>query len=398
MTRTDVDPVQRALLLKRYRNLYDRLTKESTVPGEDVFVTAQDPELSRLQSRVAELASQGEPLGPGGEEVKFGTGFEGRDWYGWLKSTIDWVDRVDAHPFLWSTAPATVIGNSFRMAMVGDWGTGLYGAPVIAKNIAETAPYDLLLHLGDVYYSGTPQETKERFLQFWPFSAAPMSRALNGNHEMYSGGNGYFDMILPRFRQPASYFALQNSNWILAGLDTAYVDHDMVPEQVTWLEQLVANRGQRKVVLFSHQQLFSRLDKQGDRLKPKLDTLLTGKKITAWYWGHEHQCIVYDQHPTWGLVARCLGNGGIPEPRNRNVRNAKIEKTAGSVTWRCLEIDPQKPWAPRALVLDGCNPYVTGREDDFGPHGYMTLHFDGPTLKERVFLPDGTKIFENTIN
>jgi hypothetical protein len=175
------------------------------------------------------------------------------------------------------------------------------------------------------------------------------------------------------------------------------VDHDLAPDQVKWLEQLIANRGSRKVVLFSHQQLFSRLDDQGDKLQAKLNDLLTAKKITAWYWGHEHECVLYDKHPTWGLIARCLGNGGIPEPRNGEVMKAPVEKTVAPITWRRLDPDPDKPWAPRALVLDGRNPYVKGREDDFGPHGYMTLHFDGSNLKECVFLPDGTKIFENTI-
>src|ERR1700726_2558226 len=94
-TKADVDPVERAMLMNRYRALRDRLVKESIGAGEDVFVTAQDPEVSRLQSRLAELALHGEPLGPGGEEVKFGGGFEGRDWFGWLKSMIDWVDRAD---------------------------------------------------------------------------------------------------------------------------------------------------------------------------------------------------------------------------------------------------------------------------------------------------------------
>ena len=54
-----------------------------------------------------------------------------------------------------------------------------------------------------------------------------MNRALNGNHEMYSGGFGYFKLILPAFEQDSSYFALQNEHWLLVGLDTAYVDHDM---------------------------------------------------------------------------------------------------------------------------------------------------------------------------
>ena len=393
----DIDPIERAMLLNRYRALRDQLEQETAAAGGDVMVTAPDPELSRLQSRLAQLAVQGDPLGPGGQEVKFGSGFQGRDWFGWLKSTLDWVDREKAHPFLWSTAPPTAVADRFRAAITGDWGTGLYGAPKIAARMAATGPFDLLMHLGDVYYSGTAEEVKSRFLEPWPFAGGRMHRALNSNHEMYSGGYGYFDIVLPRFDQAASYFALQNSHWILAGLDTAYVDHDMDDRQVAWLEALVTGRGSRKVVLFSHQQLFSRLDSQGDKLIAKLQPLLATRQITAWYWGHEHQCVLYDPHADWGLTARCLGNGGIPEPRKALVRQAPTERTESYITWRRLEADPEKPASPRCLVMDGPNPDVKGREKDFVPHAYMTLDFDGPVLTERVLLPDGTQVFEGRI-
>ena len=59
------------------------------------------------------------------------------------------------------------------------------------------------MHLGDVYYSGTEKEVEERFLKVWPTEAATINRALNGNHEMYSGGFGYFKLILPAFGQAA---------------------------------------------------------------------------------------------------------------------------------------------------------------------------------------------------
>ncbi len=91
------------------------------------------------------------------------------------------------------------------------------------------------MHLGDIYYSGTEQEVDERFLKVWPDDAATMNRALNGNHEMYSGGFGYFKLVLPKFGQDGSYFAVQNDDWLLVGLDTAYIDHDMDNAQVGWL-------------------------------------------------------------------------------------------------------------------------------------------------------------------
>jgi hypothetical protein len=397
-TAASIDPVTRALLLNRYRELRERLERETAGSGPDVMVTAQDPALSRLQSRLAQIAEEGDPLGPGGQEVKFGTGFAGRDWFGWLASLMDWVDRRDAHPFVSVSAPADTVPDRLQVAVVGDWGTGLYGAPPIADDMVKRGPFDLLLHLGDVYYSGTPEEVKERLVQPWPFRAGATSRTLNANHEMYSGGYGYFDTALPRFEQAASYFAFQNRDWLLVGLDTAYVDHDMAAGQVDWLNTVIQAAGRRKVVLFSHQQLFSRLDAQGEKLEPKLRALLEARRITAWYWGHEHQCVLYDRHQHWGLTARCLGNGGIPEPRHKEVKGAPAERSVSYVSWRRLAADPaNRPWSPPCLVLDGPNPYIKGREDDFVPHGYMTLDFDGPTLTERVLLPDGTTVLEHQL-
>jgi hypothetical protein len=64
---------------------------------------------------------------------------------------------------------------------------------------------------GDIYKSGTEKEVRERFLRFWPGNAATLSRAMPGNHEMYSGGIGYFDHVLPAFGQQTSYFSFANA-------------------------------------------------------------------------------------------------------------------------------------------------------------------------------------------
>jgi hypothetical protein len=49
----------------------------------------------------------------------------------------------------------------------------------------------------------------------------------------------------------------------------------------------VQKAGPRKLILFSHHQPFSRLDKQGPSLQTALADLFQKKGITAWYWGHE---------------------------------------------------------------------------------------------------------------
>jgi hypothetical protein len=41
---------------------------------------------------------------------------------------------------------------------------------------------------------------------------------------------------------------------------------------------------------------------------------------------------------------------------------------------------------------------VSGEEAKFGPHGYLSLEFAGPSLIERVHLPDGTEIFKGPVD
>jgi hypothetical protein len=388
------------LAAARFEHMKERLRQAAADVGPDVMITVRSREVSRLQSELARRAVAGRTLRAGGVEVKFGTGFEGRDWFGWLLSLLDWVDRADAHPIRRpATAEADAIPDRARIAMAGDWGTGLYGAPRIAERIRATGPFDILMHLGDVYYSGTIEEVQERFIDVWPFDAGRRTRALNSNHEMYSGGYGYFGLLLPHVDQAASYFAFQNSHWLLVGLDSAHSDHDLDSEQIAWLDLVIAGAQRaggraKKLVLFSHHQLFSAFDDHGTKLEQALRHLLERGAITAWYWGHEHRAAIYDAHPRYGLLGRCLGNGGIPEPRSVPIRNAPVEKRAAHVVWKRVAAAGNRP---SCLVLDGSNPDIPGEEERFGPHGYMTLELDGPALVERVFLSDGTEVLSHTI-
>lgn len=372
--------------------------------GANVLVTVRDPEVSRAQSRIAELASESVRSPSGGLEVQFGTGLAGADWFRWLWSLSDWVSRADAHPLVRPSDPVPeVLADDLAVALAADWATGLYGAPRSAaaiRSIAVTRPFDLLMHLGDVYYSGTPEEVEERFLRLWPADAGLRNRALNGNHDMYSGGFGYFGTILPAFGQAGSYFALQNEHWLLVGLDTAYVDHDIDDTQLAWLDGLLDQAGPRKTVLFSHQQPFSRLSSQGLKLQAALRPLLERGAITAWYWGHEHQCVVYDRHDRWGFYGRCLGNGGVPEPRPVAVREAPLDGHhlgVGQHVWRRLDATAN---APGCVVLDGPNLDMAKPKHQrrFGPHGFLTLEFVGPRLVERVHLSDGTQLLTHVID
>ena len=91
------------------------------------------------------------------------------------------------------------IKNGARIALLADWGTGTGRARDVLEGIRSLAP-DILIHLGDVYYSGTPTEYKKAFIDpiceiLGPDRAALPVFALSGNHDMYCGGLGYYDCI-----------------------------------------------------------------------------------------------------------------------------------------------------------------------------------------------------------
>jgi hypothetical protein len=223
-------------------------------------------------------------------------------------------------------APPVTVADRVRLVIVGDWGTGVPRAQQVAEQAAAVLDEGRragleqhLVHLGDVYYSGWADEYRKRCLNYWPVDRGDAdaigSWSLNGNHDMYSGGDGYFDTLLadPRFerQQRSSWFSLENGAWKILGLDTAYDDHDLRDPQAGWVAGQAD--GSKRVLLLSHHQLFSTdPDKGGPKLKKKLAPVLGSGRVTSWFWGHEHRCVVYGrQHEGVGLPS-CVGHGGVP--------------------------------------------------------------------------------------
>lgn len=151
---------------------------------------------------------------------------------GWLESLICWLEHFgvgNKAPFPTGAAPVIAVPDSVTIAIAGDWGTGTQwrqdGQPVPAQLVAnemKRCSPDITIHLGDVYYSGTThEETDNLLLAGWPRGSIA-SFTLNSNHEMYSGGIGYFNVALrdPAFSQQknCSYFALYNKHWLVIGL------------------------------------------------------------------------------------------------------------------------------------------------------------------------------------
>lgn len=353
------------------------------------FVSVDDRTSSLLQTFLAQCAAQtpGKVVdGEMGPEAKF----DSNDILGWARSLLDWLKGLRKHEFISHNDAPEKIGNMHRMALLGDWGTGMYGAPVCAESIRTDGAFDMLLHLGDVYYSGDKDEVQERFLNAWPKVDGAVNRALNSNHEMYAGGYGYFGMTLRQFGQKASYFAVQNDHWLLVGLDTGYAEHDLYGNQKEWLYDLVRNAGERKIILFSHHQPYSYFESQGEKLIEKLGSMLDANRVFAWYWGHEHRCVVFDRHPVWGIHGRCIGHSGFPYFRNKFTGTPPL-KAPGWVMCKGRNL------VPGCRVLDGPNKYIGEDADKYGPNGYAALEFNDAELVEVIFDADGTDLYRQKL-
>jgi Calcineurin-like phosphoesterase len=389
------DPAEETALRAELSVALAALEAESTRQGPGVLAAVPNQLASLIQSRMLEDPPPGDPLALGSKPAQsaYEVKYDEHDILGWIGSVFTWWRRISPEP--WRTPPDTPeqigAGRKLRVAMVADWGTGLYGAPICARSIEnDPKPVDLILHLGDIYYSGTQSEARTRFLEKWPKRAGALSRACNANHEMYTGGEGYFRAVLPAFGQPASYFALQNDDWVLIGLDSAYEDHDFAGDQMAWLERIAGAAGTRKIVLFTHHQPYSLLDNQGPKLVTKLGRILAEKRIFAWYWGHEHRCVLYDAHPAWGLLGRCIGHGGYPYFRDKL---GAFPVTEGKI-WRRME---PRNLVPGGIILDAPNQYVEGEEERYGANGYVTLEFDEHRLNETIHAPDGSIVRERQL-
>jgi hypothetical protein len=252
----------------------------------------------------------------------------------WIETKIaEGIAMIDHKPpFPAEPAPAVPLAENARVLVVGDWGTGLPGAIAVGRRMREKIDEargreQHVIHLGDVYYSGWREEYEDRFLPYWPVDAGEsevLSWALNGNHDMYSGGHGYFGFLLrdPRFRghwlptpnehRSSSYFSIENDHWQLLGLDSAYADHDLAGDQARWIAEQLGSPG-RRTMLMTHHQPFSAYEPVGQLMTDQVKSAVGEGKLDAWIWGHEHRCMVYQPDPAPYLsFGSCVGHGGVP--------------------------------------------------------------------------------------
>ena len=297
--------------------------------------------------------------------------------------------------------------ETVRVSIAGDWGTGTNEAQCVAHQIKIFNPH-YTIHIGDVYYVGDPASINENCLGIknpnnnydpvtWPVGIKG-SFALNGNHEMYANGVGYFDVFLPRLGirgpdgqmsgQQTSFFCLQNSYWRIIGIDTGYnsigvpifsniplikeipgvgAGCKLRPELLAWLIGVVKPANDpRGLVVISHHQNYSAF--QDNYPIPAQQLWDAGvKRNVLWFWGHEHRLAGYDLYGTCDLKSfgRCVGHGGMPVDLGEPTQN------------------------PRPIFYDNRRA-----ANGYGTNGHVNLSFSGRLLRTVYVDLNGSSLIE----
>lgn len=359
------------------------------VPAEPfgaLFQSAMEEHLNDRFTSTLQAQDAGAPA-PYGPPEKFDSGDAG--WSVVLLARLDEALR-GKHVFVHSNDLTNFrydLPENTKLALFADWATGEPPALTIKAMIEQRAP-DYTIHLGDTYYAGFGDEIRHNLISCWPGAVQyKKSFAMNGNHEMYSGGNAYFDN-LAIFGHPASYFNLGNQFWRLIALDTSWSERigdkpasswgELVSYEIDWLKAQVDHARTfappARIILLTHHQLFSAFDGDdlGKYLLPQVQPLLANDGIYGWFWGHEHRFIAYKNDP-YGFKAWCIGNGGFPAPP-------------------CTETPSHGDQYPVQWVEQRCEPTNAW----YGMRGFALLSFAGSKVTVEYVDQTGATAYSET--
>jgi hypothetical protein len=240
------------------------------------------------------------------------------------------------------------IPNGAKVGIIGDWGTGLPDAYALLFDMVANKNVDVIIHLGDIYYSGTPYECENNYAKLFRKVFQETGRRLPvftipGNHDYYSLGWGYYEIItrmndgIPGATQPASYFCLrtEDNGWQFLGMDTGRDDSSpfnqfnpfltgpsLVNSELLWhIHKMDTFDG--ATILLSHHQVFSANASINGKqtVYPgylNFPLLLSfrqffSSKVAAWLWGHEHNFVLYKDN-IFGLAkGRLIGASAYEE-------------------------------------------------------------------------------------
>jgi hypothetical protein len=309
--------------------------------------------------------------------------------YNGMMKYNDWVVVGHSDPnyavINWTLPNDAVVG------IIGDWGTGLPDAAALLTDLMRNHNPAAIIHLGDIYYSGTPTECQTAYASvFTDVFNATLGQGkripvftLAGNHDYYAFGYGFYAMFnginnaIAGAGQVATYFSLRTADdgWQFLAMDTGLNDSDpadqidpwyagpsLQPSEVQWL-QLQLRRFPGATVLLSHHQLFSANAKLNGMLSPYSDLPYLNPylvnaflpyfttDVAAWLWGHEHNFVLYE-NGLFGLAkGRLIGCSAYEELVSANPYKVNYDEVP--------YLDPTK--------------YQLGSDAGYYNHGYAVI-------------------------
>ncbi|WP_084783895.1 metallophosphoesterase [Paenibacillus sp. FJAT-26967] len=283
-----------------------------------------------------------------------------------------------------------VLPDDAKVGLIGDWATGMPDAKELVKHMVNLG-VDAIIHLGDIYYSGTPDECNRNFNAIFDEVFAETGKpripvfTIPGNHDYYAFGYGFYSGVIdkvnanhPDWKQEASYFSLrtQDGAWQFLGMDTGRHDYnpknDMDPtyngpwledSEVEWHADKLRNFN-GSTLLLSHHQLFSQHSPIQSRFaqRPWMNEHLMSAfspyfdRIACWFWGHEHNLALFRD----GLMGLAKG---------RLVGSSAYEETTG-----------ETPYSPHNADYAEQVPYMeamplVSQTDGYYNHAFAVLDF-----------------------
>lgn len=398
--------VGRPVTEMQFRNLLAKSQQAFEQPAAQVKGMRARKRALRSQNRCDPPASI--PKIPGIDIDRCSTKFEGlNDGLAWITNCGPWWlkqklrklkcasmerhgnGRDFVYPMKAQDGAAFGPGDTIRIALFSDFATGEYHSRYIAHYIAQAKPH-YAIHLGDVYYAGIPPEVKA-YLEapLEPLLARSRVFVMNANHEMLSGGWGYFqyleDKRTPRpgrveQEQEASYFSLVSDKYQVIAIDTAYdyVHNGELQDagQLQWLADRLreAKEKGRTTILLSQHEPFGLGERSANPLLKQVRDCASAVgawPVDYWFWGDEHYCVLYKKGGNAPFVGSCIGHAGHPVDLLEVNRRINVPNVFAPEDW-----------------VDRSPRFPDFREDELGNAGYCMLELgpNGVKLDYRDWL------------
>ena len=236
------------------------------------------------------------------------------------------------------------VSASAKIGIIGDWGTGTDDAKFLLKSMLLNHPeMEVILHLGDIYQSGTAFECEQNFLKpiRETFEDAEIKNAgikrlpiftIPGNHEYFSGAKSYFEMLNvlnaeladPKWTQEASFFCLRSSDkkWQFLGADTGLgciADPNqpgLEPDEAQWHYDRLSEFSGKSIFMTHHQLVSAQYYLNSSSHLANADLGYYNKnllsqfkdqleKIDLWIWGHDHWFVPFTNNLTIPTGSGC---------------------------------------------------------------------------------------------